>query len=76
MFGTYAFSDKAVSHLPLSAEARVRPQASPCVICGAHRVNGIGWCQCTWPFRVSIVLPMLCTQSSDILSPMLYDSNN
>lgn len=70
-----AFSDKAVSHLPVIAEARVRPRASPCVIFGVQRVYGIDWCQRTWSPLASIVLPLLCTHSSDILSPVLYDSN-
>jgi len=71
-----AFSDKAVSHLPVTVEARVRPQANPCIICGVQSVNGIGWCQCNRSPRVNIVLPTLCTHTSDILSQMLYDSNN
>jgi hypothetical protein len=70
-----ASSDKAVSRLPVTVEARGRTLARPCVICDVQNVNGIGCCQCTWPFRVSIVLPMLCGHSSDILSPVLYDSN-
>lgn len=71
-----AISDKADSHLPVTAETRVRPRASPYVICGVQRVTGIGWCQCTWSSHVSIVVSMLCTHTSDILTPVLYDSNN
>jgi len=62
--------------MPVTAEARVRPRASPFIICGVQSVKGIDLCQCTWSPRASIVLPMLRTHSSDILSLVLYDSNN
>jgi hypothetical protein len=41
---------QAVSHRPLTAEARVRSRVSPCEICGGQSGTGTGFSQsCRFP---------------------------
>jgi len=52
-----------VSHRAVIMEGLVQPQLSPCGMCDGQSCNGIGFSLCTEDFPLSVIPPMLHTQS-------------